>query len=379
MAEENQTPPSQSSEGVGALLKSHREKAGKEIVTVAGSLRISARYLEAIEEGRNSDLPGITYAVGFVRSYAEHLGLDEDEIVRRFKEETSEFSPKSELVFPKPIPEGGVPGGVILLGGAVLALVAYGIWYISTSDEQVASSVEPVPQRIVEETEKTSSASPQEGSKLLVDENVSDAKKPEEQASASGANDAKEEALSELAKKADESETANTPAVEAAAPAEPVSPPEQVSEQVPEQAQEQAQQQAQQQAAEQVAEEPVAQTQEPAPVVEAQAEPQSQPVVKAPATGDSASSRIMVRAKTNSWIQVRDEAEDKLMFTRLLRKGNEYNVPDRSGLTLLTGNAGALEILVDGELVPAIGETGQVRRNVSLDPEQLKSGTAVKD
>jgi len=67
------------------------------------------------------------------------------------------------------------------------------------------------------------------------------------------------------------------------------------------------------------------------------------------------------------------------MFTRLLRKGNEYNVPDRSGLTLLTGNAGALEILVDGELVPAIGETGQVRRNVSLDPEQLKSGTAVKD
>ncbi|MDH5772268.1 MAG: DUF4115 domain-containing protein, partial [Rhodospirillaceae bacterium] len=341
MAEENQTPPSQSSEGVGALLKSHREKAGKEIVTVAGSLRISARYLEAIEEGRNSDLPGITYAVGFVRSYAEHLGLDEDEIVRRFKEETSEFSPKSELVFPKPIPEGGVPGGVILLGGAVLALVAYGIWYISTSDEQVASSVEPVPQRIVEETEKTSSASPQEGSKISIDENVSDAKKPEEQASASGANDAKEEALSELAKKADESETANTPAVEAAAPAEPVSPPEQVSEQVPEQAQEQAQQQAQQQAAEQVAEEPVAQTQEPAPVVEAQAEPQSQSVVKAPATGDSASSRITVRAKTNSWIQVRDEAEDKLMFTRLLRKGNEYNVPDRSGLTLLTGNAGA--------------------------------------
>ena len=375
MAEENQTPPSQSSEGVGALLKSHREKAGKEIVTVAGSLRISARYLEAIEEGRNSDLPGITYAVGFVRSYAEHLGLDEDEIVRRFKEETSEFSPKSELVFPKPIPEGGVPGGVILLGGAVLALVAYGIWYISTSDEQVASSVEPVPQRIVEETEKTSSASPQEGSKISIDENVSDAKKPEEQSPASGANDAKEEAVSELAKKADESETANTPAVEAAAQAEPVSPPEQVSEQVSEQVQEQAQQQA----AEQVAEEPVAQTQEPAPVVEAQAEPQSQSVVKAPATGDSASSRITVRAKTNSWIQVRDEAEDKLMFTRLLRKGNEYNVPDRSGLTLLTGNAGALEILVDGELVPAIGETGQVRRNVSLDPEQLKSGTAVKD
>ena len=376
MAEENTTPSGESTEGIGALLKSHRENAGKDITTVAGSLRISVRYLEAIEEGRNDDLPGITYAVGFVRSYAEHLGLDEDEIVRRFKEETNDLSSKSELVFPKPIPEGGVPGGVILLGGAVLALLAYGIWYISTSDEQMASSVEPVPQRIVEETEKTGSISPQEGSKVLVDESISDAKKPEEQVSAPDANDTKEEAVSELAKKADESETVNTPTAEAPASPEPVSPPEQASEQ-------QAQEQTQEQPAEQVAEEPATQTPEPTPAVEAQAEPQAepqpQPVVKAPAAGDSAPSRITVRAKTNSWIQVRDEAEDKLMFTRLLRKGNEYNVPDRSGLTLLTGNAGALEILVDGELVPAIGETGQVRRNVLLDPEQLKSGTAVKD
>ncbi|MCK5547345.1 MAG: helix-turn-helix domain-containing protein, partial [Rhodospirillaceae bacterium] len=97
-------------ESVGDLLRATRIKAGKEILTVAGSLRISMRYLEALEDGRNDDLPGATYAVGFVRSYAEYLGLDEDEIVRRFKEQTSELSEKSELTFPKPIPEGGVPG-----------------------------------------------------------------------------------------------------------------------------------------------------------------------------------------------------------------------------------------------------------------------------
>jgi cytoskeleton protein RodZ len=51
-------------------------------------------------------------------------------------------------------------------------------------------------------------------------------------------------------------------------------------------------------------------------------------------------------------------------------------VPDRPGLTLLTGNAGALEVLVDGEAVPAIGPKGQVRRDIALDPERLKSGTA---
>ena len=42
----------------------------------------------------------------------------------------------------------------------------------------------------------------------------------------------------------------------------------------------------------------------------------------------------------------------------------------------MTGNAGALELLVDGEVAPAIGEVGEVRRNVELDPDKLKSGEA---
>ncbi|MCK4940291.1 MAG: DUF4115 domain-containing protein, partial [Rhodospirillaceae bacterium] len=117
-----------------------------------------------------------------------------------------------------------------------------------------------------------------------------------------------------------------------------------------------------------------------APTVEEPvAAPTPQPQPEAVASVAKSEFRIIVRAKTNSWIQVRDDVADKLLFTRLLRKGNEYNVPNRDGLTLLTGNAGALEILVDGELVPPIGETGDIRRNVQLDPEQLKSGTAVKD
>ena len=89
--------------------------------------------------------------------------------------------------------------------------------------------------------------------------------------------------------------------------------------------------------------------------------------------------RIVVKAKTNSWIQVRDDAAGELVLTRMLMSGDSYIVPDRSGLTLSTGNAGALEILVDGEPVPAVGGEGTVRRRIVLDAERLKSGTAVRE
>jgi cytoskeleton protein RodZ len=62
---------------------------------------------------------------------------------------------------------------------------------------------------------------------------------------------------------------------------------------------------------------------------------------------------------------------------RIFRSGDTFKVPDEKGLTLMTGNAGAIEILVDGTAVPPVGPVGAVRRNVVLDAERLKAGTAV--
>ena len=73
---------------VGALLQASRQRLGEELVDVASMLRIRLPYLVAIEAGRHQELPGATYAVGFIRAYAEHLGLDSEEVVRRFKAET---------------------------------------------------------------------------------------------------------------------------------------------------------------------------------------------------------------------------------------------------------------------------------------------------
>jgi cytoskeleton protein RodZ len=65
------------------------------------------------------------------------------------------------------------------------------------------------------------------------------------------------------------------------------------------------------------------------------------------------------------------------VFSRVLKSGEVYKVPGRPGLSLRTGNAGALEIDVDSKPAPSIGGIGTLRRDVALDPAALIAGTAV--
>jgi len=81
--------------------------------------------------------------------------------------------------------------------------------------------------------------------------------------------------------------------------------------------------------------------------------------------------RVVLKANADSWIQVRDKGGN-LLFTRVLKAGERYNAPNQPGLTLVAGNAGGLDIAVDGVDIPRIGEPGRVARNVSLDPDRLR-------
>ena len=94
--------------------------------------------------------------------------------------------------------------------------------------------------------------------------------------------------------------------------------------------------------------------------------------VRSSVSNEDAGLVIELRAKSDSWIQVRDG--DDLLLTRLLREGEVYKVSDREGLTLMTGNAGGLEVFVDGEQMPPLGAVGVVRRGVPLSAERLRSG-----
>lgn len=61
---------------VGAKLKSAREAAQLAVVDIAQHLKLGARQVEALEEGRWDQLPGQTFIRGFVRNYARQLNLD---------------------------------------------------------------------------------------------------------------------------------------------------------------------------------------------------------------------------------------------------------------------------------------------------------------
>ncbi|MCL6632738.1 MAG: DUF4115 domain-containing protein [Alicyclobacillus herbarius] len=67
---------------VGETLRRRREEMGLDLNQVEQMTKIRKRYLMAIEQGDWSSLPGEVYGRGFVRSYAEVLGLDGLELLR---------------------------------------------------------------------------------------------------------------------------------------------------------------------------------------------------------------------------------------------------------------------------------------------------------
>lgn len=114
---------------VGAELCAARQSLGWSLPDVAGILRIRLPFLQAIEDGRLSDLPGHAYAVGFIRSYATLLGLDPSEVLRRFRAEAQEFDRQAELALPTRAPNRGVRAGAVVLMGGLIAAGTYAGWH----------------------------------------------------------------------------------------------------------------------------------------------------------------------------------------------------------------------------------------------------------
>ncbi|WP_340587256.1 helix-turn-helix domain-containing protein [Erythrobacter alti] len=73
--------------GVGPQLRAAREAKGLTIDQVAAETRISSRHIENIEANNFNDLPGKTYAIGFSRTLARTVGLNESDVVAMVREE----------------------------------------------------------------------------------------------------------------------------------------------------------------------------------------------------------------------------------------------------------------------------------------------------
>jgi len=70
---------------IGEKLRSTREARKLSLKDVAKDTNISVLYIEALENEEFDRFPGETYVTGFMRSYAEYLKLDADEIIQHYK------------------------------------------------------------------------------------------------------------------------------------------------------------------------------------------------------------------------------------------------------------------------------------------------------
>ena len=293
----------------GAMLRQQRETLGLDLADVAAALRIKPAYLMALEAGRADELPGAVYAIGFIRAYADHLGLDNREMLRLFKQQSTLLAAKPDLAFPILLGERSMSGAGMLLVALILAICAYGGWfYLSTGDGPRPQRVAEVPLELLAYREPSrtppavsrpvdtraaprSTAAPSDGSEHFG---------PAEAGSGSGGG-----------------RPAAAGSAMAAVPA----------------------------------------ATDPAP---------------------SPPGEVVIRATADSWIQIRD-ARQSVLLTRVLKAGESCRAPARPGLSMRTGNAGGLEITVDGVPAPPIGRRGMVRRDVALDGRALLAGSAVRN
>ena len=348
---------------VAIELAQTRLALGIDLATVADELHILEEHLEAIEAGRFDALPGPTYTIGYLRSYARFLSLDADRLIDQFRVESADFAAQRKLRFPAPVDDGRIPTVPVLVFALALAgAIGFGWYYVSDVEQVAREGVPEVPMHLVAPpptpTPVEAAAMPPPPIDVAVAlpdlqmptptpapvDPVVAVDAPAETDVADLDTAAGGEAPSVPLVVLDPPPAAAPVVVVLAAP-EPVAPLTVVETTV-------------------AIEAPTAD--EPVPPVSVGG---VAPQVYGQANADA---RVRLRATEESWIQITGPGNE-LLLTRILKPGDVYLVPNRVGIVMMTGNAGGMEILVDGEVLPPIGPAGAVRRNIALDPGALRA------
>lgn len=126
---------------IGDALRAVREHQGRTLEDVAEATRVRRAYLAAIEEMRLELLPSRPFTIGYVRSYAEALGLDPDEAAYRFKADEPVL--EEELHAPVGVHQDRDPRLSALIAGGVVILAAILLWNVA--QRAMSESAPPPP------------------------------------------------------------------------------------------------------------------------------------------------------------------------------------------------------------------------------------------
>ncbi len=312
-------------ETVGQDLRAARLRRGDDLAAVSQALKIRKDYLEALEEDRMEALPGRTYAVGFIRSYSDYLGLDAVQCVERFKAEiagrTDETMPTVTVIDDDE--HRRLPQGWKIIAGVVLVVFVYGAYtlLVPAADRMLTPPVASVPQQFAPRPVVAKPAQHAQA-KPPVTLDSADATLPlSAVVSPTATPDASQTA------------TAQTPPVQTATL--PKSANGLMSSGV-----------------------------EAAPQQLA-AIPQGQIYGE-----QNHNARVVLRARQAARILV--QGPDGMVYiNRTLKPGDVYQVPNRVGVTLTTTNAGAIEVDLDGLAMGVAGRDQQISEALSLDPQAI--------
>lgn len=130
---------------VGEILRRTRIHYKQSISDIERALRIRADQIEAIECGDVEKLPGRVYAIGFVRTYSEYLGLDGDKMISLFKTQcVDKVDQPAALNFPEKASDNRMPSRWLIIGTMILVVVVIALWSSSTSGSR--KIVESIPE-----------------------------------------------------------------------------------------------------------------------------------------------------------------------------------------------------------------------------------------
>lgn len=114
---------------IGAALRAARAFRGLTLQDVADATRIRQSYIEALEALRLDELPSRPFTIGYVKSYAKVLGLDDDAAVARFKLDAPEDS--EPLRAPVGVHRERDPRLGLILALGVLVVAAIVLWNVA--------------------------------------------------------------------------------------------------------------------------------------------------------------------------------------------------------------------------------------------------------
>jgi cytoskeleton protein RodZ len=149
-AKEVATPiPVRPDQHIGEVLREAREARSLTVEDISDELMIRRFYLEAMEQGNFKDLPERVYATGFVRSYAQFVGLDQTEAVEQFKRDaygSRTASYRVELTMPEPVIQTVMPSRTALLSAmAAVVIIGVGIFFVTRNNAPAPAAIPEAP------------------------------------------------------------------------------------------------------------------------------------------------------------------------------------------------------------------------------------------